>query len=364
MNRIADWELYATPLMRKRGHARLQVFLLHPPRDFAGRAQLDVIAAGRRDEYARVWEAGLRAPLVLAAPIEGEGATARVSADLRLEVTRTVAGGRGRATSSETHMGAISGEAPRHATRIDVVPLLASPDADRARELPRMLRAMRRDAALRVSITGTCPALATGAAGDARELAASGQIEWLMTGSASANDHRTPDSPWPPRTALLATAASLTDIAARLPALPASLSALLLPAGAMNAAEAWPAAARLVHAERAIIVCAPMEAPARDAWRNCFSSRLVGFVDRVLRRAAGMTGTPVEERDLHHLAPGCWLQPLATPADLLALRSLVRDWNRHYASPRLWFATATDYATALEELQLQGHVPLPEITIA
>jgi hypothetical protein len=391
MTRIADWELQATALTRKRGRMRSQVFLLHPPPGFVGRAQLDVIAAGRRDEYARAWEAGSISPLVLAAPIEGEGtgvgaseragehAPARVSADLRLEVTGVSAGARGGAATSQTHMGAITGDAPPpHATRIDVVPLLAGHRADQARELPRMLRAMRRDAALRVSLTGAWPAFSAGAAGgarathgaqvgrDARELSASGRIEWLLTAAASARESRACDLIQPPRTAILATALSLADIApadiaARLSAMPASVSALLLPAGATIGGEAWPAAARLVHGERALVVCAPAEAPASDAWHDPFSSRLVGFIDGVLRRTA--IAMP-KGGDPRHLTPGCWLQPLATPADLLALRALVRDWNRHYASPQLWFATATDYTTALEELLLQGHMLLPEITIA
>jgi hypothetical protein len=360
MTWIADWELQATALLRKRGRSRLQVFLLHPPAGFVGRAQLDVIAAGRRDEYARAWDAGSRAPLVLAAPIEGVGAQARVRADVRLEVTLTAA--------SKTHMGAIVGEAPPLATRIDVVPLLAEPGADRAHELPRMLRAMHRDGALRVSLTGAWAALAAGPADDsqamrdARELAASGRIEWLWSGPASRNEGRAFDSPWPPRTAILTTAPPPpADIPAWLPTLPPSLRALLLPAGATIGGQTWPAAAWLVHSERSLITCAPVEPPARDAWRNPFSSRLVGFVDEVLRRAAGATPEGGDQQDF---APGCWLAPLATPADLLDLRALVRTWNRHYASPRLWFATATDYATALEELQLQGHLTLPTIPLS
>ncbi len=361
MTRIADWELQATALLRKRGDTRLQVFLLHPPAGFVGRAQLDVIAASRRDEYARAWDALSRAPLVLAAPIEGTGEQARARADVRLEVTRMAAGTRSREGASETHVDVIAGEAPPHTRRIDVVPVLANLSASAQRGLPRMLRTMRRDAVLRLSLAGDWPTLAMGPARDARELAASGRIEWLWSGPASRIEDRALDSPWQPRTTIFASATpSTAELATHLATLPESLRAVLLPAGATIEGEAMPAAAWLVHGERALIACAPMAMSAQDAGHNPFSSQLVDFVDQVLRRAAGETP---DGGDAGDLAPGGWLAPLTTPADLLALRALVRTWNRHYASPRLWFATFADYATALEEMQLQGRSILPTIEL-
>jgi hypothetical protein len=336
-------------------------------------------------------------------PLEGESPDAPAPAerlaraDLLLEIAPVTG-------APEMLSGSITGHGPRSNARVWVMPLLtgsasARPGKAEEHELASALRAMRRDPSLRLAITGAWAGAidAAGHAAQRQVLAGSGQLELLAAPMEGAAASAAAATLFPPRTAWIESISggSLSALARDLPA---SVRYLLLTASdaasIRAAAEAHTSGdgneseegyvavlepapqAPLSSAVPVRLVSSPSIEPAPRMITACICSashaqfhaldvadvQRVTHIDALLEQTIALAPPALDSR--HGVAPAGWFVPLGDAGQLTALRASVRRWNRHYASPRLLFATPVDYFTALDELELHGRLALPRINLA
>jgi len=397
--RLGPWRIRPTQILLRRRHGFLQQLALLPPRGFSGRVRLAVIAGERRDEFVQAWNGESQTPMLFAVRLADDAHGQPGRADLLIESEASPeAGGPEKAGSSDEDSDgarAREGDSPRPAhalsgtltfaraapgARIYVCPLLPPPEGqlsglpavDSARLLKSALGALEHGRRIRAAWAADWSARIAGAglAARVRALAATGRLEFLVTGECAPPTLADLELPASPRTGWLiagrtfSSGSDARDIAQWLVSevdLPpmrladplervdaAGETSLRLPAGHPFR---WVEGdrRRLAHEYRPGAVLRhlqPAESPAA-------ALHFDDLVRHGLRWRVAATSGPRA-----HTLSFC---PLILPDESAwqEISGFLGRWNRRHLSPALVPATPADYFAAVEELEAAGAVRLP-----